>query len=282
MPTKLKSQGRLLRSAILRETILTLAFYRRFIFPTESGQPNVEAKQKKFLNKSSVSSVQNDMNLDSDQSSDMNSNANRIALVFKNLRHSVARLVKWTLLLVMLYFLIALISLIPVNSDFVPTENGIKIYIYSGEFHSDLILPIAAGNIDWRTVFPSDHFRSPTDRSPTDWASHIAFGWGDREFYLNTPSWRDLKISTAANALLIPSTTVMHVSLMGKPLAHPKLRSTTISEDQFRELTLFVQSSFAERNNPNQGRIKANAYGQIEALDITTFFRPVTVGSAML
>ncbi|MEM7783314.1 MAG: TIGR02117 family protein [Planctomycetota bacterium] len=200
------------------------------------------------------------MKLDSDQSSDMNSNANRIAPVFKKLRRFVARLVKWTLLLVMLYFLIALIGLIPVNSDFVPTENGIKIYIYSGEFHSDLILPVAAGNIDWRAVFPSDHFRSPTD-----WASHIAFGWGDREFYLNTPSWRDLKISTAANALLIPSTTVMHVSLMGEPLAHPKLRSTTISEDQFRELTLFVQSSFAERNNPNQGRIKANAYGQFDA-----------------
>ena len=42
--------------------------------------------------------------------------------------------------------------------------------------------------------------------------SYLAFGWGDKGFYLDTPTWAELKASTAINAMLLPSPTAVHVT----------------------------------------------------------------------
>jgi uncharacterized protein (TIGR02117 family) len=60
---------------------------------------------------------------------------------------------------------------------------------------------------------------------------------------LETPTWEDLKISTAANALLVPSSSCVHVSFAG-PEHFPNAASVTVSEDQYLRLVKFIQSSF--------------------------------------
>ena len=40
----------------------------------------------------------------------------------------------------------------------------------------------------------------------------VGLGWGDKGFYLETPTWADLKTSTALKAVSGYNTTAMHVT----------------------------------------------------------------------
>lgn len=86
---------------------------------------------------------------------------------------------------------------LPVNRDFRPVADGIPVGLTSNGVHANLVLPIVSDRIDWTTVFP------PEDFPAYPWgASTISFGWGSREFYLNTPTWAELEPETAAAAVL--------------------------------------------------------------------------------
>lgn len=140
--------------------------------------------------------------------------------------------------LLIIYLVILLMGLIPVNNDFRQTADGIEIHIVSNPVHADFILPVANSVFDWRKEFPDDCF--PADVQSF---SHIAFGWGDRGFFLETPTWNDLKTSTAANALLWPSRSCMHVHYT-RPDYYPELDTVRISHDQYLALVKYIQSSF--------------------------------------
>ncbi len=137
------------------------------------------------------------------------------------------------------YLLLALVGLFPVNRDFEESENGIEIFVSSSSIHSDIIVPIETPSIHWRDEFRAEYFGNECAE-----ATHVAFGWGDRGFYVDTPTWADLKISTAANALLIPSATVMHVSLTYRPGIEPDTKSVRISAEQYLRMVQQIQASF--------------------------------------
>ncbi len=179
---------------------------------------------------------------------------------FARTRKWVWRIFKSTAFLVLGYITLIIAGLFPVNRSFVETEDGIEIFVFSGEFHSDIFLPLKTDVADLRSKFDPSHF----EHSP-DWMTHMAFGWGDRDFYINTPSWSDLKFSTACNALLIPSETVMHVSFSNSPQGHPQVKSVKISKKQFEELLAFINSSF-DRDEAGQVKyIPGEAYGMPDA-----------------
>ena len=185
---------------------------------------------------------------------------------------AIRRVVSWTwkrakrlLLLIVgllgFYALLILVGLIPVNRGFQETEKGVEVVVYSGAFHSDLILPIENSVIDWRTRF------SPGPKSETNavWASHMAFGWGDEDFYINTPSWADLKFSTACNALLVPSDTVMHVSYQARPRTDQETRGVRISNEQYKRLVNFINRSFETDEAGEVQLISGVSYGSNDA-----------------
>ncbi|MFT5303935.1 MAG: hypothetical protein ACI814_004757 [Mariniblastus sp.] len=164
-----------------------------------------------------------------------------------------------------LYLVFVLLGLIPVNNDFAETEDGIEIFVYSGAFHSDIVLPMSNSMVDWRAELPPNPFKVDHPQ-----ATHMAFGWGDRGFYINTPTWADLKVSTAANALLVPSPTVMHVSLAFEPEANasPEFKSVKISTDQYLTLVQFISDSFAKDPAGKLQRIEDSSYGDFDAFYI--------------
>jgi len=159
------------------------------------------------------------------------------------------RVIRWPLAIIifpiLLYLVVALVGAwIPDNEDFVPQPNGIEVYIYSGDIHSDIILPLVNEQKDWRQNFPSSSFKS--DR--TDF-THVSIGWGSREFYLETPTWNDLELSTALNVLLLPSESVMHVEMVHlRPVISSSLMKTKITEEQYLQLVEFVQASFDQQS----------------------------------
>lgn len=161
---------------------------------------------------------------------------------------AIGRLLKWTMLLVLvpLVCYVAIGGLgawFPVNSDFEPASNGVEIFIYSGNAHSELILPINATGKNW-----SDHFTVKPDRS----ASHIAIGWGDRRLYTRTRQWADLEIATAFSAMLLPTDAVLHVEYVSQPYNSARSMEMKISTEQYQQMCTFIENTF-DGDQPLEG-----------------------------
>jgi uncharacterized protein (TIGR02117 family) len=125
----------------------------------------------------------------------------------------------------------------------------VQAYVLSNGVHTDLVLPLQADGVDWSAVFPRSDFRAVPPR-----ATHIAIGWGDRNFYLYTPEWKDLTASVAVRALLGRDSAVLHVSyLQAADLAGAY--SLPLSSMQYRALQRYVLASLktAGRAEPVAG-----------------------------
>ncbi len=100
-----------------------------------------------------------------------------------------------------LYFLIALIlTTITVNEKEVyPKETFV--YLNTNGVHLDII-------------FPKEKITSSLlkDLEFTEDDNYFSFGWGDENFYLNTPQWKDLTFKNAINALFLKSSTLIHLT----------------------------------------------------------------------
>ena len=174
-------------------------------------------------------------------------------------------LVRLFLLFVVVYSIIVLIGLIPVNNDFQQTPDGIEIYVISNAVHSDLVLPLDSDAIDWRELFPASAFAGDVRQ-----ATHVAIGWGDRGFFLKTPTWADLKFSVVANALLLPSDTCMHVSMTRSELLGSGARSVSISASEYKQLVDAILESVPIDSNGQPTLIEGAAYGRYDAFFAAT------------
>ncbi len=154
---------------------------------------------------------------------------------------------------VLLYGLcVLLFAWIPVNTEFVSTENGIELYVQSNGMHVDIVVPVKTPQIDWTTEIDVQDF----DRESVPF-EYIAIGWGDKGFYLETPEWENLKVSVAFKALFLPSPTAMHVTYKTtKPRLTERCKKVRISPQQCQALITYIKASFA-----------TNANGQIQLID---------------
>lgn len=165
-------------------------------------------------------------------------------------------------LLFAIYLVFVLIGLAPVNNEFTPAgADGVEIFVMSNPVHADIVMPIQTEVINWREHFPDDCFRGNTKA-----ATHVAVGWGDRGFFLETPTWADMKLSTAANAVFVPSETCLHVAMYKSVKTGPNMRAVRISTKQYRQLVNFVAGRFRKRDGESGfQQIKGAAYGRHDA-----------------
>jgi len=131
---------------------------------------------------------------------------------------------------------------IPVNSGWQQARSGVRIYVIDNGIHTDLVLPVAAEGVDWRDLMKPDDIADPAQARH----SHIAFGWGDRDFYLNTPSWSQVSPVRVAKAMAGMGSTVLHVAHIPAPGVGPHMRTIVLSPDEYRRLAAFVRGTFAE------------------------------------
>jgi uncharacterized protein (TIGR02117 family) len=134
------------------------------------------------------------------------------------------------------------------NTDWRAPEDGVIIYVETNGFHTGFILPASAEGIDWHRIFP------PTDLSDmryhaTGATDHVAVGWGERDFYLNTPDWRELNPATMARAAIGSDATLIHVYHMNRPQEGRYARKLVISHAAYRQLAdrLMQDIAFPER-----------------------------------
>lgn len=135
------------------------------------------------------------------------------------------------------YFAVSVVfSLIPVNHDQEP-QNDIEIFIRSNGVHLDLVLPLKTDLKDWTKEIGID----PRIKNS---ARYISFGFGDKEFYENTPEWSDLTLRTAIVALFLKSPTAIHVNYFGWMETDRQCRRVKVSNQQYLAIVDYIETSF--------------------------------------
>jgi uncharacterized protein (TIGR02117 family) len=152
------------------------------------------------------------------------------------------RIVAGIVALPILYFLAALfLGLVPANVSFrQAAEGGVVIYVRSNGVHTDLVMPKVNAEADWRPFANPAHVRDPR------WgrADHVAMGYGGRDFYLNTPTWGELRLTVALRSMFGGDSTLVHVEHVDRPQPTDWQRPIRLSSDQYRRLAAYVRSSF--------------------------------------
>ncbi|MGL6043622.1 MAG: DUF2459 domain-containing protein [Sandaracinobacteroides sp.] len=122
---------------------------------------------------------------------------------------------------------------VPRNPGWVEPDSGIAIGILANAVHSELILPVAAAGHDWGDTLPAGVVQPGT--------THLGFSWGDRGFFLETPTWADLDIGVGVRALFASEASLVHIyRLQGK-----SGRQLTLTPAQYGRLIAFLRGEIA-------------------------------------
>lgn len=160
------------------------------------------------------------------------------------------------LIVPILYCIAATIgSAIPRNSGWNEPAHGTLIFVRNNGVHVDLILPATAAGINLYRPFPPSHIRDPSEAR--GW---VAFGWGQRELYLETPRWSDLSIPNAAR-VTFGGNALMHVEHLATPQVSRDIRPIVLDQEAYRRLVDTVIDGFATNGRGRPVPLLGRGYG---------------------
>ena len=164
--------------------------------------------------------------------------------------------------IVVLYIVLGLLlPLIKVPAEETSDPKTIPMYIYTNGMHTDLVVPIKTEIIDWSQQIPFENTLSKR----TDF-SYVGIGWGDKGFYLDTPTWADLKFSTAVKAAFWMSDSAMHTTYLGGTEGYEKVAQLTLTAAQYKRLVSYIDQQFDKDVQGKYIPIPTNAvYGTTDA-----------------
>ncbi len=162
---------------------------------------------------------------------------------------------------VLLYLVTAYgLSRITVNKHAL-SGNEITIYIKTNGVHTDIVVPVKTEQMDWSREIKYSNTQL-TDTS----AQWLAMGWGDKGFYLQTPTWADLKASVAFRAAFGLSTTAIHATFYNSLKEDSTCKKIVISKAQYGKLIAYIEKSYQNNADGHKLHIVTNAnYGKADA-----------------
>jgi uncharacterized protein (TIGR02117 family) len=140
-------------------------------------------------------------------------------------------------------------------------KKEIPVYIYTNGVHTDIVMPVKNDIQDWSAKIPFTNIKS----GKTDY-NYVGIGWGDKGFYLDTPTWADLKFSTAFKAAFWLSESAMHCTYYKTMKEGDDCKMIMISRNQYKKLVEFVDRKFDKDAKGNFIMVPTNAvYGDNDA-----------------
>lgn len=134
-----------------------------------------------------------------------------------------------------------------------PTACGTKpyrIYVAGDAMHVNLIVPVQNTAYDWRSFLPLHNI----GRDNQDDYRYLQMGWGDRRWYIETPSWDQMNYLDIFRVLFLPGNrSVMHLQgFMSLPNdANVELRCVGVDRAEYLNFVQFVKASFQRDANGN-------------------------------
>ena len=161
----------------------------------------------------------------------------------------------WLALLLGAYFLAGWIgSSIARNADWREAEaGGVEIMVETNGVHTALVLPLVTPQKDLRQDFPAADVADPSQPY-----THVAISWGEREVFLNTPTWSDLSPSTVLRIVTTGGEGLLHVAHYVRPAPDETIRPLRLSDAEYARLVRRIESRVAKRESrrryPGYGR----------------------------
>lgn len=152
-------------------------------------------------------------------------------------------------LLLAFYFLaVVLGGLVPVNRDYLPTVQGIPVYLQSNGAHIDIVFPVS-------TACDCSHQRAPQyavlERGfdgaiPASQWQWLAAGWGNEDFMLHVPTWNDLTPGIALRAISGAGGSVIRLSSHYEPRSGTNTARLLLTPGQYRQLLAYVRAGMGQ------------------------------------
>lgn len=130
---------------------------------------------------------------------------------------------------------------IPTNAAWRAPADGVRVFVESNGVHVGLILPKVAAGIDWRPTAPASDLADPRFGA----YDHLAIGWGERGFFLGTPTWADARPGTILHAAFGSDETLVHIEHIPTPAPSADVRAIMLRPEEYRRLAAFVRASIA-------------------------------------
>ncbi|SHK85996.1 TIGR02117 family protein [Hymenobacter psychrotolerans] len=152
------------------------------------------------------------------------------------------------------------LSAVPVGQRGRSAPDAIEAYILSNGVHTDIVVPVRSTHIDW-----TQQIRYADTPAADSSMQYVGFGWGDKGFYLDTPTWAELKPSTAFKAMFWLGESAIHATFHHKPTEGPDCVRIYLSPAQYEQLIDFIKTSFDYDAKGRVEHIRGHSYGQYDA-----------------
>ncbi len=178
--------------------------------------------------------------------------------------HFIKKSLKFTLYFlvsIIVYVLLSIvISYITVNKKQEKTDKNI--YLSSNGIHLSLIIP--KKNL-------SEEVKKGLDLSYS--SKYVRFGWGDVNFYLNTPTWNDFKFKYAFGALFLNNPTLIEVN--AKTTVNPKWIKVPINTNQLKQLNKYIFETFKLNDSNHKVKIEQKMYPYSQLYEANGSYSPI-------
>ncbi len=155
---------------------------------------------------------------------------------------------KWLLFIIVFYFLNAvLFSFLSTHPKKLNCNKDKEIFITTNGLHLEIIIP---ENLINPTLKENIYTKAGV--------KYISFAWGDKAFYLNTPTWKELKFPTAIKALFLKSESAIHLTNYFQQ--HDKWKKLLICEEQLNLLTKYIDGAFKKLATGERIEIENSGY----------------------
>jgi len=160
----------------------------------------------------------------------------------------VKKILSWFIFATVVYVLAAaVLSLLKTSPDKKECLKNKEIFITTNGVHLDIIIPVE--NLDENLKNQLNLIRG---------TNYVAFGWGDKQFYINTPEWSDLTFPIAFSALFLKSQTAMHVTCYQR--RYLSFKKVKLCKDQMNTLLNYVSNSFKKDDGGKIQKIDIDGY----------------------
>jgi uncharacterized protein (TIGR02117 family) len=184
---------------------------------------------------------------------------------FPPIIHKIWRTTGWIVLSLIL-FVYAYIGLAYMLSRITYAEEPdeprtYELFLLSNGVHTDIVVPAKTDLIDWTSLVPYTHTKGKNST-----LTHLGMGWGDKGFYLETPTWADLKFSVAFKAATGLSTTAIHATYLRRPTINDSCSRVMVSKQQYQRIIDYILQSLQKKADGKPILIPTNAvYGNDDA-----------------
>ena len=127
-------------------------------------------------------------------------------------------------------------------NEAISKEGNIIVYIQSNGVHTDLVVPVKSKKMDWSNIFPYANTKNKDSTS-----KFLALGWGDKGFYLNTPTWGDLTFSTAFKAMFGLSTSALHTTYLDTIQVSGTCKKISMTQNEYDLLVRYIKRTISTK-----------------------------------